>query len=548
MLVIEPTTGHQHSGWPGINWSKVEASVRRLQGRIYRAAENRQWKKVKSLQKLLVRSLAAKFLSIRQVTMENRGKKTPGIDGVVCDTPAKRLALLKEGLTLGGYKPKPVRRVYIPKANGKQRPLGIPTVKDRVMQALVKLSMEPEWESRFEVNSYGFRPGRCCMDAITAIAHTLRGKNSSKWVLDADISGCFDNIKHEAILDRTPVFATTIRRWLKSGVIEWSHMQPTEAGTPQGGIISPLLANIALDGLERLFGCTSASGRQLCPSVRRGDNKGINLIRYADDFVITAPSREVISEYVIPRLEQFLATKGLQLSEAKTSVVHVDKGFDFLGFTIKRYSGKIVLVRPAKANVKAHIKRIKDLISKYKQATQTTLINILNPIIGGWSNYYRHGNSKRTFSYVDHQIWKLTWYWAKRRHPNKSKHWVKYRYFPGQDWMFRNDSLHLYRHKHTPITRHIKVRGASSPHNPDLLDYWEQRRRRRQLKESFYKQRRETLFRQQNSCAVCGAAFQHGDPLHDKQAVYKTLDSPPQYRQLVHQWCRMAQGANSECP
>lgn len=234
-----------------------------------------------------------------------------------------------------------------------------------------------------------------------------------------------------------------------------------------------------------------------------------------------------------------------QLSEAKTHVVHVDKGFDFLGFTIKRYSGKIVLVRPAKANVKAHIKQIKDIVSKNKQATQTGLIGCLNPVIGGWGNYYRNANSKRTFSYVDHRTWKLIWFWAKRRHPNKSKHWVKYRYFPGQDWTFRNDSLRLYQHKHIPITRHIKVQGASTPHDPDQGEYWEQRRRRRQLKESFYKQRREALFRQQNSCAICGASFQHGDPLHDKHAVYDALEKAPADRQLVHPWCQMTQGCES---
>ena len=473
--------------------------------------------------------------------MDNRGKLTPGIDGVVCDTSAKRLTLLKEGLSLKGYKPLPVRRVCIPKANGKQRPLGIPTVKDRVMQALIKQAMKPEWESCFEVNSYGFRPGRCCMDAITAITQTLRHKNSSHWVLDADISGCFDNIEHEAMLGRTPVFAATIRRWLKAGVVEWKQLKPTDAGTPQGGIISPLLANIALDSLERLFGSLSPKGRQISPLQRSGKNRGISLIRYADDFVVTAPSKEVIESYVTPRITDFLGERGLQLSEAKTRVVHVDQGFDFLGFTIKRYSGKTLLARPAKAKVLAHIKRIKDLLSKHKQATQTGVIYCLNPIIGGWSNYYRNGNSKKTFSYVDHRIWELIWRWAKRRHPNKSKHWVKYKYFPGQDWMFRNDSIRLYRHKHTPVIRHTKVQGNRSPLNPVDREYWEQRRRRRQLKESFYKERREALFRQQNSCALCGAPFQHGGPLHDKNAVYLSLEVPPTNRQLVHSWCRIAQ-------
>ncbi|WP_256484864.1 group II intron maturase-specific domain-containing protein [Endozoicomonas sp. 4G] len=219
----------------------------------------------------------------------------------------------------------------------------------------------------------------------------------------------------------------------------------------------------------------------------------------------------------------------------------MDQGFDFLGFTIRRYSGKTLLATPAKAKILAYIKRIKDLLSKHKQATQTGVICSLNPIIGGWSNYYHNGNSKKTFSYVDHRVWELVWRWAKRRHPNKSNHWVKYKYFPGQDWIFRNDSVRLYRHKHTPIIRHIKVRGNQSPLNPDSREYWEQRCRRRQLKESFYKERREALFRQQNSCALCGAPFLHGDPLHDKNAVYLSLEAPPANRQLVHSWCRIAQ-------
>jgi RNA-directed DNA polymerase len=236
MLVIEPTKGWRLTHWSQINWSRVEATIRRLQGRIYRAAANGESAKVNNLQNLLVRSMSAKLKSIRQVTQENDGKHTPGVDGVVCDTPEARMELLKNGLNLRGYSPKPVRRVYIPKGNGKMRPLGIPTVKDRCLQALVKLALEPEWESRFEANSYGFRPGRCTMDAITAIHTTLNRKDSSPWILDADITGCFDNINHAALLAKLPVFTTTIRRWLKAGVVELGHYTDTESGTPQGGV------------------------------------------------------------------------------------------------------------------------------------------------------------------------------------------------------------------------------------------------------------------------------------------------------------------------
>jgi len=338
MLVIEPTSGRELQ-WQDINWTATEASVRRLQGRIFRAARDGEHAKVKNLQKLLVRATAAKLLAIRQVTQQNRGRHTPGIDGVVVDTPEARVRLLQEGLSLRGYRPKPVKRVRIPQANGKERPLGIPTVKDRVMQAIVKLALEPEWECRFEANSFGFRPGRSTMDAITAIRITLTTRGSSEWVLDADISGCFDNTSHDALLSRLPVFTAVTRRWLKAGVVEFGRWSESSAGTPQGGIISPLLANIALDSMERLFGSEDKRGNQVAPSARKGFNRGLSCIRHADDLVVSAPSQEAIEEHVLPRLAEFLGERGLELSEAKTRIVHVDDGFDFLGFNIRRFKG-----------------------------------------------------------------------------------------------------------------------------------------------------------------------------------------------------------------
>src|SRR5690349_8275621 len=292
--------------WSDVDWTTTEAVVRRIQERIFGAAKAGDGARVANLQKLLARSRSAKLLAIRQVTQQNAGRNTPGIDGVVCRTPEDRVALLESGLDLKGYKPQPVRRIYIPKANGKMRPLGIPTVKDRVMQAVVKLALEPEWEARFEANSYGFRPGRCTMDAIEALHNTLSRHGASAWILDADIRGCFDNLAHAPLLAKLPVFTTTLRRWLKAGVVELGFFAPTDTGTPQGGGASPLLANVALDGMERLFDAEWSDGRPKSPSARKGCNKGVKLIRYCDDFVVTAPTREVLETYVRPCLEAFL--------------------------------------------------------------------------------------------------------------------------------------------------------------------------------------------------------------------------------------------------
>ena len=391
----EQTGERRQTAWSEIDWTAAEAAVKRLQDRIYRAAVAGNGRQVKNLQKLLVRSTSAKRLAVRRVTQQNAGRTTPGVDGVVCRTPESRTRLTA-GLSLKDYRPQPVRRVYIPKSDGRKRPLGIPTIRDRALQMLVKMALEPEWETRFETNSYGFRPGRCTMDAIVALHATLAPAGASGWVLDADISGCFDNIGHEPLLARLPVFTTTIRRWLKAGVVELGTLKPTSAGTPQGGPLSPLLANAALDGMERLFGAEDDQGRYVKPSNRRGFDRGVSLVRYADDLVVTAPTREILSTYVVPKLTVFLAERGLKLSEAKTRIVHVDDGFDFLGFTVRRYRG-VVLTRPQKAKLVQHLRTIGEYLRQHRQATARQIIGDLGPLIQGWANYYRHGASKHAF-------------------------------------------------------------------------------------------------------------------------------------------------------
>lgn len=409
MAKAEQTDGREPMTWSDVDWTAAEAVVRRIQNRIFRAAKAGDGARVKNLQKLLVRSRSAKLLAIRQVTQRNAGRNTPGIDGVVCTTPEDRVTLLENGLELKGYKPKPVRRVYIPKAGkpGRFRPLGIPTVKDRVMQAVVKLALEPEWETRFEANSYGFRPGRCAMDAVEAIYIALGQKGSSRWILDADISGCFDGIAHQPLLARLPTFTGTIKRWLKAGSIDMGTWSASEAGTPQGGIISPLAANVALDGMERLFGCEDRDGNPVKAVTKKGMDKSVVLIRYADDFLVTAPSKEILEQHVLPSIEAFLAERGLVLNREKTRIVSIDEGFNFLGFTARKFRNGKLLITPEKDKVLAHLRRIKAYLNQNKQAPAGKVVRDLAPVIRGWTLYYRHACSARTFQYADHRVWQM---------------------------------------------------------------------------------------------------------------------------------------------
>jgi RNA-directed DNA polymerase len=551
VISTEPTAGRGAlQSWSSIDWPAVERSVRRLQERIFRASQNGEPAKVKNLQKLLVRSSSAKLLAIRKATQINRGKRTPGIDGVVCPVPPRRLAMFRKGLSLKSYRPKPVRRVYIPKADGKERPLGIPTMLDRVMQALVKLALEPEWESRFEANSYGFRPGRCTMDAIEALHRTLSKPGSSRWVLDADIAKCFDRIEHAALLARLPVFTTTIRRWLKAGVVELGALDPTTMGTPQGGIISPVLANIALDGMERLFGAERPDGRHITPCLRRGSNRGINLVRYADDFVITAPSREVLEGYVIPRLAEFLAGRGLELSQAKTRILHIDAGFDFLGFNLRHFPNGKLLVRPQKEKVALHRSRLSTFFRANRQMPTAEVIKQLSPVIRGWCNYYRYAVAKRTFAVLDHHVWQITYKWAKRRHPRKNRRWVVNHYYgvdQGRGWDLWDGRNRLPRHNETRVSRFVKVKGKASPFDPSLRDYWEDRRKRRLVREASHFHRVHLLQRQAGRCAACKAVF---DPdLEQGGNITVVMRRDPATgdttRVLVHRWCRPGRSPRS---
>jgi len=471
--------------WCSIDWQQVEDDVRRLRQRIYTASRNGDLAKVRNLQKLMLRSRANALMSVRRVTELNAGRKTAGIDGtVVVTAPGKAFLADSVQRRSGSWVPKPVKRVYIPKGNGKQRPLGIPVIVDRVRQAQVVNALEPEWEARFEPKSYGFRPGRGCHDAIEAIYKTTRGRSPERqWVLDADLAAAFDRIDHSHLLASLGGFPAgeLIERWLKAGVVEKGRLAPTEEGTPQGGVVSPVLLNVALHGMEEAAGVRY---RTVGVTAGRTASGSPVLVRYADDLVALCVSREQ-AEQVRARLAAWLAPRGLTFNEDKTRVVHLDDGFDFLGFNVRRYRGKL-LIKPAKAAVKRHRERLAAEMKALRGANVAAVINRLNPIVRGWSAYYRTVVSSRVFTKLDHYTWKLTYKWAKHSHANKSKQWVVDRYFGAfnksrrDQWVLgdRNSGAYLHKHAWTSIVRHQMVPGRASPDDPSLADYWARRRQR----------------------------------------------------------------------
>jgi len=383
--------------WHQIDWGRVERTVRGMQVRIAKATQEGNWRKVKATQRMLTRSFTGKALAVKRVT-ENQGKRTPGVDGLLWSTPtAKRAAI--DCLTRNGYRPLPLRRVYIPKANGKLRALGIPTMRDRAMQALYLLALAPVAETLADRNSYGFRTGRSTTDAICQCHQVFGKRGSSEWVLEADIEGCFDHIDHDWLIRHVPTDKAVLRKWLKAGVVDLGQLQTTEAGTPQGGIISPTLANLALDGLEELLADTlGATGSKIA---RRHK---VHMVRYADDFVISGISKELLEERVRPLVEQLLAERGLRLSEAKTKVTHLDQGFDFLGWHVRRYPDGKVLVTPSRKNVNAFLAKARETIKACRGVEQTVLIWQLNPLLRGWANYHKSQVASKAFHRADAQV------------------------------------------------------------------------------------------------------------------------------------------------
>jgi RNA-directed DNA polymerase len=502
--------------WDAVQWRQVEDDVRRLRQRIFTASKAGDLKRVRNLQKLMLRSRANALLSVRRVTEVNAGRKTAGVDGRIVFEgweKAEMAAWLQHGTT--AWRPRPVKRVFIPKAGGKRRGLGIPVIADRALQALTAAALEPEWEARFESRSYGFQPGRSCQDAMQAVFVTVRGKTCKRlWALDADLAAGFDQIDHSHLLSQLGTFPARgrVEQWLRAGVSDQGRFAPTERGSPQGGVISPVLMNVALHGMEEAAGVRYITTGSNAATASPGSPV---LIRYADDALALCHSREQ-AERVKARLAAWLAPRGLVFNEDKTRIVHLDDGVDFLGFNVRRYRGKL-LIKPSKAAAKRIRQRLTTEMKDLRGHNAQMVLIRLNPIIRGWSAYYRHCVSARVFNELDRHLWKLTYKWANWSHPHKGKRWIISKYYGAFNpsrrdrWVFgdRDSGAYLLKFAWTKIVRHTLVKGWASPDDPGLAGYWAARRRRG--RPPLDPARLRLLQRQRGRCPLCGELLLHAD-------------------------------------
>ena len=465
------------ASWKSVDWKRARREVRRLQMRIAKAVKEGRWNKVHTLQYMLSRSFYAKLLAVKRVT-SNKGKKTPGVDGILWRSAGAKWRAACS-LRRRGYRPKPLRRIYIPKKNGKLRPLSIPVMYCRAMQALYKLTLAPVAETTADQNSYGFRESRSCADAVAAAFNALSKPNSAPWVLEGDIKGCFDNISHEWMLKNIPMDKQILQKWLKAGYVENGKLFPTRKGAPQGGIASPTLMNMTLDGLEETV-------RNAVPRRSR-----VNFVRYADDFIITGKSKRLLEKNVKPAVEAFLKDRGLTLSPEKTMITHITNGFEFLGQNFQK-QGNVLHIIPAKKGVLALLQKVGNIIRKHVSTPMPALVKKLNQSLRGWANYHRHVVASEAFNKVDTYVFEQLWRMLRRRHSNKSKNWLVRKYWTasGHKYVFAvkgktKKGPRLYRVIRVGtigIKRYIKIKAAANPYLPEFSAYFYKRKHVKEYK------------------------------------------------------------------
>jgi len=476
VFILQAAQYPQSELWLNINWKRCHDVVLSLQNRIVKSVRNGEWRNVKRLCYLLTQSFSARALAVKRVT-ENKGKKTAGIDGEVWTTPGQKMRAVEAIANWNGYQPKALKRIRIPKKDKHQtRPLSIPTMEDRARQALHMFALQAIAETQGDINSYGFRRKRRCADAIDQIFKVLRQKGSSQWILEADIKGFFDNINFKWLLENVPMNKKVLKAWLNCGFIERGKRFSTTEGVPQGGIISPVIGNWVLDGLEAII-CNYPYYKRI---------NGINFVRYADDFIVTAKTREVLEEEIVPKINAFLKARGVQLSEQKTKVTHISEGFDFLGQSIRKYrrvDGRLgkIQIEPSKKSIQSIKCKVKAICKSSGHLTQAQMIGRLNPVLRGWGNYHRHILCGETYSKMTSYVWFRLMRWGKSRHPEKSGIWIAKRYLSyakGSHWAFRdkatgktlvrlNNDIHTY--------RHIKILGEANPFDAEWHGYFQNR-------------------------------------------------------------------------
>ncbi|NOQ48308.1 MAG: group II intron reverse transcriptase/maturase [Methanococcoides sp.] len=531
--------------WNLINWKSIEMHVNRIQVRITKAVIKGNCNLVKRLSYLLTHSYYAKLLAVRKV-IQNKGKRTAGIDGERWSTPKSKM---NAALSLSDkhYKARPLKRVFIEKyGSDKKRPLGIPTMYDRAMQSLYALALDPIAEVTADKHSFGFRKFRSTHDACENFFGHMSKKYSAQWILEGDIKGCFDNISHQWLLDNIPMDKSILKQFLKAGFVYENSLFPTKAGTPQGGIISPILANMTLNGIESLLADKYHRGKsgRIHP-VQRSKYK-VNFVRYADDFIVTAKTKE-IAEEAKELIKNFLTDKGLELSDEKTLITHINDGFDFLGWNVRKYKGKL-LIKPSKKSIQKVTEKISNVIKNGKTWTQEVLIDTLNPIITGWSNYHQGVASKETYSLLDHRIWNILWKWAKRRHPKKSRTWTidKYWHTKGtRNWVFSTKRNQLKLMSDKRITRNPQIKLDKNPYTD--IEYFVERKYLQGSKK--LSGRFKTVWKnQKGKCPFCNLLIDINNggeerPLHHKNGNHN--DDKTSNLVYLHAHCHRQYHANN---